>query len=69
MTTPNSGKSSPKKPSGDVVDAAIDIASSNLLAPPSTAYFNNSRTGVDGVVTTVSYHCFVQLLNILSRLS
>ncbi|XP_055306325.1 uncharacterized protein LOC129570658 [Sitodiplosis mosellana] len=51
-TAPNNGKASPKKPSGDVVDAAIDILSSNLLAPPSTGYYNSSRTGVDGVVTT-----------------
>lgn len=50
----NNGKSSPKKPSGDVIDGAIDILSSNLLAPPSTGFYNNSRTGADGVVTTVS---------------
>lgn len=50
----NNGKSSPKKPLGDVVDAAIDILSSNLLAPPSSGYYNNSRAGADGVATNVS---------------
>lgn len=51
-TTPNNGKISMKKLVGDVVDGAAEILSSNLLAPPPTGYYNNSRTGADGVVTT-----------------
>lgn len=53
-TMSSNGKASPKKLPGDVVDGAIDILSSNLLAPPSTGYYISSRTGADGVVTTVS---------------
>lgn len=52
--TTNNGRSSPKKPFGDVVDGPIDISSNNLLAPPPTGYYNNSKTAADGAVTTVS---------------
>lgn len=47
----NSGKNSPKKSSGDVVDGSTEISACNLLAPP-TNYYNSSRT--DGITTTVS---------------
>lgn len=50
----NNGKISALKASIDVVDSAAEILSNNLLAPPSTGYYNNSRTATDGIVTTVS---------------
>lgn len=53
-STPKNGKTSPKKGLSDVVDGVIEILSNNLLAPPSTGYHNNTRTGPDGAVTTVS---------------
>lgn len=53
-TPSKNGKMSSQKQSSDVVDSAAEILPNNLLAPPSAGYYNNSRTGVDGTVTTVS---------------
>lgn len=53
LTASSSGKSSPKKGSGDVIDGPSEIAACNLLAPPAT-YYNSSRTGIDGLTTSVS---------------
>lgn len=49
----SSAKNSPKKASGDVLDGPSEIAACNLLAPPAT-YYNSSRTGIDGLTTSVS---------------
>lgn len=52
-TTTNNGRASPKKTLVDVVDGPLDISSNNLLAPPPTGFYSNSKTAPDGV-TTVS---------------
>lgn len=51
VSAASSGKNSPKKPGGDVVDGVSEIAACNLLAPPAN-YYNSSR--IDGLTTTVS---------------